>query len=115
MADGLLETLGFDSSQNNITNTEINGSLVPRLERVDTVLIHCNLVDNRISHNSSILHAFIPNDSFGSLLSVRPNYPQNRYCRNASFNYVEIYLTDQDERPLDVEDKILVELQIVNK
>ena len=115
MSDGLLQTLGFDGSQNNITNTEVNGNLVPRLERVDTVLIHCNLVDNRVTHNSSILHAFIPNNSFGSLLSVTPNYPQNRYCRNASFNYIEVYFTDQDERPLDVEDKILVELQITEK
>lgn len=115
MSDGLLETLGFDRSQNNITNNEINGSLVPRIERVDTVLIHCNLVDNRVTHNSQILHAFVPNDSYGNLLSVTPNYPQNRFCRNASFNYVEVIFTDQDEKPLDIEDKILVELQIVNK
>ena len=115
MSNGLAETMGFDSSQTSITNTEVNGTLVPKIERVDNVLIHCNLVDNRVTHNSSILYAFVPNDSFGNLLSISPNYPQNRYCRKASFNFVEVYFTDQDGRPLDVEDRLLVELQIVDK
>lgn len=115
MKAGLMETLGFDRTQQHITNTEVNGNLVPKLEKVDTVLIHCNLVDNRVTHNSSILYAFVPNDSFGNLLSISPNYPQNRYCRNATFDYVEVYFTDQDGKPLDVEDRLLVELQIVDK
>lgn len=115
VSNGLMETLGFDSTQKSITNTEVNDKLVPQLERVDTVLIHCNLVDNRVTHNSSLLYAFVPNDSFGSLLRLSPNYQQNRYCRNASFSDIEVYFTDQDGRPLDVEDKILVELQIIDR
>ena len=115
MKAGLMETLGFDSSQQHITNTEVNGNLVPKLEKVDTVLIHCNLVDNRVTYDSSILHAFVPNDSFGKLLSISPNYPQHRYCRNATFDFVEVYFTDQDGKALDVEDRLLVELQIVDK
>ena len=114
MKAGLRETLGFDSSQTRITNSEANGNLVPRLERVENVLIGCNLVDNRVTHNSSILYSFTPDQSFGSLLTIKPYYPQTRFCRNASFNYIEVSFTDQDGKPLDVEDKILVELQIKN-
>ena len=115
MDDGLAETLGFDSGQKVFSNTEENGNLVPKIEKVDTVLIHCNLVNNRITYDSNVLYAFVPNDSFGKLLSIRPNYPQNRYCRNASFNFIEVKFTDQDGRDLDIEDNLLVELQIIDK
>ena len=115
MTDPFARMLGFDTTQTQITNAEVNGNLVPQIEVVDTVLIHCNLVDNRVTHDSSILFAFVPNDSFGNLLSITPNYPQNRFCRNASFSYVEVYFTDQDGKALHVEDRILVELQIAEK
>ena len=115
MDDGPAETLGFDNGQKVISNTEDNGNLVPKIEKVDTVLIHCNLVNNKITYDSSVLYAFVPDDSFGKLLSIRPNYPQHRYCRNASFNSVEVSFTDQDWKALDIEDNLLIELQIIDK
>ena len=61
LSDGLMGTLGFDSSQKNVTGTEVNGNLVPNLERVNTVVIHCNLVHNRVTRDSSVLYTFTPN------------------------------------------------------
>ena len=114
LSDGLMTTLGFDSSQKNITNTEINGNLVPKLERVESVQVLCNLVDNRVTHDSSVLYTFTPDKAFGSLLTIKPYFKESVYCRNATFNYIEIQFMDQDGRDLSVEDNILVRLGVID-
>ena len=44
-----------------------NGEIVPRLEVVELVLVHCNLVNNDYQQDSRILYVFVPNKTFGSL------------------------------------------------
>ena len=112
---GIRESLGFEQSQNPLTNGAFNGLNTAKIERVNNVLVHCNLVNNRILYDSSILHAFVPNGSFGSLLNVSPNYPFWRNTRNASFNQIEVWFTNQNNEPLEIEDDILVELQVKQK
>ena len=54
-----------------------NGENVPHLEIVELLLnvIHCNLVDNNYQQNSRIIHTFVPNKPFGSLLEISlPNH-----------------------------------------
>ena len=109
--DGLRVTLGLDDTQKVLTNGNFNGNNVARIERVDTVLIHCNLVNTSITRDSTIIHSFVPNNTFGNILEIKPNYPLRRRCRNATFSDIEVWFTDQDNNALDLEDKILVELQ----
>ena len=115
MSEGFRETIGFDWDQRVLTNTEANGKLVPHLERVDTIEIHCNLVDNRVTYDSSVLYSFSPNDSFGNLLTIKPFFLETCYCRNATFSYIEVWFTDQDGEALDVEDKISVRIGIIDR
>ena len=37
-----------------------NGENVPKLESVEVVLIHCNLVKNDYQHTSKVLFTFVP-------------------------------------------------------
>ena len=48
------------------------GENVPRLEAVELVLVHCNLVNNNYQQDSRILYAFVPNKTFGGLLEISP-------------------------------------------
>ena len=48
------------------------GDLVPKIEPVTAVLVHCNLVDNDYQRDSKLLYSFVPDKPFGSLLSVEP-------------------------------------------
>ena len=43
---------------------------VPKLESVEVVLIHCNLVNNSHQQASSVLFAFLPNKQFGQLINI---------------------------------------------
>ena len=61
------------SAESKITKDK-SGENVPRLEVVELVLIHCNLVNNDYQQDSRILYAFVPNKAFGSLLEISPKY-----------------------------------------
>ena len=45
---------------------------MPHLEVVELVLFHYNIINNIYQRVSRILHAFVPNKPFGSLLEISP-------------------------------------------
>ena len=59
------------STESKITKDK-NGEIVPHLEIVELVLVHCNLVNNDYQQDSRILFTFVPNKTFGSLLEISP-------------------------------------------
>ena len=59
------------SKESKITKDK-NGENVPHLEITEVVLVHCNLVNNDHQQDSKILHTFVPNKPFGSLLEISP-------------------------------------------
>ena len=99
------------STENKITKDK-NGENVPRLEVVDLVLVHCNLVNNDYQQDSRILYAFLPNKTFGSLLEISPTSHVFLKTFNSEFQEIEIWFTDQTSAPLEPEDKINVTLII---
>ena len=46
---------------------------MPKLESVEVVLVHCNLVNNNYQKASKILFAFVPNEKFGQLINISPH------------------------------------------
>ena len=43
---------------------------VPKLESVEVVLVHCNLVNNNYQQASKVLFTFVPNKQFGQLINI---------------------------------------------
>ena len=89
-----------------IIDTTKNGENIPKLEIVRNVLVFCNLVQNVYLQDSKLLFSFVPNSRFGSLLSVTPQVL--KYCDtiDSIFDYIEISFTDQNGRPLQIDDDI---------
>ena len=50
-----------------------NGEDVPKLESVEVVLVHCNVVNNNYQQASKVLFPFVPNKKFGQLITFAPN------------------------------------------
>ena len=46
------------------------GEDVSKLESVEVVLVHCNLVDNSCQQASKVLFTFVPNKQFGQLITT---------------------------------------------
>ena len=89
-----------------------NGENVPRLEVVELVLVHCNLVNNDYQQDSRILYTFVPNKTFGSLLEISPTNHVFLETFNSEFQQIKIWFTDQTSTPLEVGDKINITLII---
>ena len=49
-----------------------DGENVPKLESVEVVLVHCNLVKNDYQHTSKFLFTFVPNKQFRQLINTSP-------------------------------------------
>ena len=100
----LLGSLKKDIDQNK------NREFVPGLEIVEVVLVHCNLVDNRHQQASKVLFSFVPNKQFGQLFTITPHSPTMLKTTNAEFSFIEIWFTDQNNRPLEIEDNVNITL-----
>jgi len=113
-SDGFNEILGFKNNLS-IRNSEINGDEIPQVERVESVFVHCNLAQNGYQLDSSLIYSFTPDKPAGSLLNIKPNFPQWRRTRNnVEINEIDVWFTDQNNKLLDLNDpKLKVELQIV--
>ena len=60
------------STKKDVTQNE-NGKDVPKLESVEVVLVHCNLVINNYQQASKVLFTFEPNKQFGQLINIAPH------------------------------------------
>ena len=54
------ETMKLLGSTKKVVNKDKNGENVPKLESVEAVLVHCNLVKNDYQHTSKVLFTFVP-------------------------------------------------------
>ena len=109
LTPGTMKLLG--STRSKITKDE-NGENVPRLEITEVVLIDCNIVKNDYEQDSRVLYTFVPNKSFGQLLGISPKNFIFLKTFNSEFPYIEVWFSDQNSKPLEIEDEINVTLVI---
>ena len=83
------------------------------LEVVEVVLVQCNLVDNQYQQKSEVLYTFTPNKFCAYLLNVEPSNLVFLKTYNTEFDEIITY-TDQNGRPLEIEDKVNLIL-LINK
>ena len=67
------ETMRLLGSTKKVVDKDKNGENVPKLESVEVVLVHCNLVKNDYQHTSKVLFSFVPNKQFGQLINISPH------------------------------------------
>ena len=101
----------LESTDNKITKDK-NGENLPHLEITEVILVHCNIVHNDYQQDSRVSHAFVPNKSFGSLLEISPTNFIFLKTFNSEFLYIEVWFTDQNSQPLEIEDRINLSLVI---
>ena len=82
------------------------------MEITELVLMHCNILNNNYQRNSRVLCTFVPNNSFGQLLSISPKNFTFFKTFNSECSYIELWFTDQNSNPLEIEDKLSITLVI---
>ena len=100
------ETMRLLGSTKNVIDSDKNSKLVPKLETVETVLVHYNLATNDYQKASKVLFTFVPDKSYGQLLNISPHFPIMLKTVNSVFDYIKIWFTDQDNNALEIEDNV---------
>ena len=83
-----------------------------KVESVEVILVHCNLVKNDYQHTSKALFTFVPNKEFGQLLNISLHVFTMMHTVNTEFSSVEVWFTDQFSKALEIEDNVNLTLII---
>ena len=87
------ETMKLLGSTKDTINADKNSKNVLKLQNVEVVLVHCNLVNNAYQQHSRVLFTFVPTKQYGQLISISPksliffNNDEYRVFRNRSMVY----------------------------
>ena len=83
-----------------IIDKDKNSSNVPKLEVVTTVLVHWNIVQSNYQQANKLLYTFLPDKGFDQLINIHPSSLIELKTTDAEFNYIDVWLKDQNYRPL---------------
>ena len=100
------ETIPLLGSSKKDIDQNKNGEIVPRLGTVEVVLVHCNLVKSNYLQASKVLFTFVPNKQFGQLITITPHSLTMLKTTIAEFSFIKIWFTDENNRPLEIEDNV---------
>ena len=67
------ETMKLLGSTSSIIDKDKNSDTAPKLENVEVVLVHCNLVNNSYEQHSRVLFTLVPNRQYDQLISISPH------------------------------------------
>ena len=85
---------------------------MPHLEIAKVVLIHWNIVNKDYQQNSRVLYTCVPNRSYGQLLDISSKNLIFSKTFTSEIYYNEVWFTDQNSKPLEIEGKINITLVI---
>ena len=89
-----------------------DGEDVSKLESVEVFLMHCYLVNNSYQQASKVLFTFAPSKQFGQLITISPHSLAMLKTTNAEFQSIQLWLTDQNNSPLGIEESVNITLII---
>ena len=107
------ETMKLLGSIKKDVDQDKDGEDVPKLESVEVVLVHCNLVNNNYQQTSKVLFTFVPNKQLGQLINIAQHSLTMLGTTNTEFSFIEVWITDRNSEPLEIEDKVNYLIDII--
>ena len=84
------ETMQLLGRTKKVVDKDKDCETVPKLESVEVVLVHCNLVKNDYQHTSKVLFSFVLNKQFGELINTSPHSLTMMNTGNTEYSFVEV-------------------------
>ena len=106
------ETMKLLASTKKDVDQDKDGENVPKLESVEVVLVHCNLVNNNYQQASKVLLTFVPDELFGQLIDISPHSQRMLNTTNTELSSIEGWFTDQNGKYLGLENNVNMTLII---
>ena len=70
-----------------------DGEHVPKLESVEVVSVHCNLVNNNYQQASKALFTIVWNKQFRQLINISPHSVTMLGTTNTEVSFIEVWFT----------------------
>ena len=61
---------------------------------------------------SKLLFTFVPNKQFGQVMNIVPHWLTMLSTTNTELSFIEVWFTDQNSEPLEIEDNVNLTLII---
>ena len=106
------ETMKLLGSAKKDVDKDKDGEDAPKLESVEVILVHCNLVNNSYQQASKVLFTFVLNKQFGQLITISLHLLTMLKTTNAEFQSIQLWFPHQKNRPLEIEDSVDITLII---
>ena len=101
----------FGFSNGIITEGYNRSDLIPNGDKVKFLKLYCNLVDNR-EDNEFLTNVFIKGDISQQVTYENDNIYKSKKILNSIFNYIEICIKDQNNRPVNMKDLFQISVYI---
>ena len=86
-------------------------SLIPKVDKVKFLKLYCNLIDNR-DDNEFLTNVFIKGGIGEQVTYENDNIYKSKKILNSSFNYIEICIKDQNNKPVNMKDLFQIRVYI---
>ena len=97
---------------NRFIKTGYNRSdLIPNGDKVKFLKLYCNLVDNR-EDNEFLTNFFISGGISEQVTYKNDNIYKSKNILNSTFDYIEIYIKDKNNRPVNMKDLFQISVYI---
>ena len=104
-----MNLFGFSNSL--ITEGYNRSDLIPNGDKVKIFKLYCNLVDNR-EDNEFLTNFFIKGGISDQVTYENNNIYKSKNILNSTFNYIEICIKDQYNRPVNMKDLFQISVYI---
>ena len=104
-----MNLFGFSSSL--IREGYNRSDLIPNVDKVKFLKLYCNLVDNR-EDNEFLTNFFIKGGISDQVTYGNDNIYKSKNILSSTFNYIEICIKDQNNRPVNMKDFFQISVYI---
>ena len=104
-----MNLFGFSNSL--ITKGYNRSDLIPNVDKVKFLKLFCNLVDNR-EDDEFLTNFFIQGGISDQVTYENDNIYKSKNILNSLFNYIEICIKDQNNRPVNMKDFFQISVYI---
>lgn len=82
---------------------------------VQSLLVRCNLVNNKLSYPSDVLDSITINNSFGSNITYTPSFAKFINCQSGTYSSIDVSICDQNGGEIKLLDSnCLITLLLIN-
>ena len=96
------------------TNQVFVSDVVPQVSPLSSYLLRCNLINNNYAVPNDLLYSFSPQSAFGDQFTIAPNQLIFIDLQEGQYNSFSIEFSDQDNRPVAIQDPNFVILLIIS-